>query len=103
MVRKIDHYLSLEEIGEQIQAMEDEFTYKQINAEYKKAREGYGNYQSALNGLKRAIDRRDKKAIMKKSADMTRFADTLWIGCLRIKALTKYLADEREAQHGDEA
>lgn len=97
MARRIDGYLSLEEIGAQVQAMEDEFTYKQINAEYKKAREGFGNYQTALNGLKRAIDRRDKEAVMKRSADMTRFADTLWIGCLRIKALTKYLSDEREA------
>lgn len=93
MARKIKGSLSLEEIGAQIQAMEDEFTYNKINDEFKKAKEGFNNYQTALNGLKRAVDRGDKKAVMKRSADMARFADTLWLSCERIKALSKYLSD----------
>ena len=93
MARKLDGYLSLEEIGEQIQAMEDEFTYKKLKEEYEKAKEGFFHYETALNGLKLAIDHRDKQAIAKKSADMTRYADTLYIRCVRIRALMKYLSD----------
>ncbi len=101
MARKLTHYLSLEEIGAQIQEMEDEFTYKQLSKEHERVKDGLDCYISSLMSLKLAIQKRDRNGVIKYSADMARHADTLSVRCLRMQELAKYISKPREADNGD--